>query len=353
MVSTIILFVNLGLAGVWIPRWSITDHNEIFGCLGGAFDHIFLQVYAAGEAYYPSKYAPSRIKSDQWLKDFLAEAHRRHIKVSAWINTFYSWGYAPWPADTRHPINRHPNWYVQDRYGRSILEYSVDELKRLRIEGYYLAPGHFEVQSHIIKIVDELLQYDFDGIHLDYIRYPGTDFVYDPMLRTKFMRSYYVDPQDIAERPDEFRQRFGIWGYDELRERWDAYINDDLTQFIQRLSREIKDRDATCALSIAAKPDYLNARRYFHQAWTDWLRLGLIDFVCLMAYNRDLKPILDKVLKAVDNKEQIMVGLGLYLLSPQEIADQVRLTRSLGFGGLVFFSYEELKKDKTYLNTLK
>ena len=42
---------------------------------------------------------------------------------------------------------------------------------------YYLDPGLPSVRKYLIKLYKELLEkYDFDGINLDYTRYPGNDF---------------------------------------------------------------------------------------------------------------------------------------------------------------------------------
>ena len=79
----ILLFVcYTDFKGVWIPRWSIPDKHEIFIHLDGKFNHIFLQIFALGEAYYPSKYAPSKIHSDTWLKQFLNEAGKDKHEIT-------------------------------------------------------------------------------------------------------------------------------------------------------------------------------------------------------------------------------------------------------------------------------
>lgn len=339
--------------GIWIPRWSITDNKEIFAYLDGKFNHIFLQVFALGEAYYPSQYVPSKMPSDEWLREFLDEAHRRNIRVSAWINTFYSWGYAPRAFSPEHPINRHPDWYVRNQFQRSILDYNRDELKRIGVEGYYLAPAHTQVRLYINRIVEELLKYDFDGIHLDYIRYPKSDFVYDPSLRSKFMRKYYVDPGDLFTRPESLKTKFSLWGYDDLKNLWFEFINSDLTLFIRDLNKHIKKIRPDIEISVAVKANHITARNEYYQEWVHWLNSDLVDFVCLMAYTKNINGILNTTLKVVKKPHLVTIGLGLYLLKPSEIRDQIRLINALPFSGVVFFSYEEVKKDKGYLNVLK
>jgi uncharacterized lipoprotein YddW (UPF0748 family) len=339
--------------GIWVPRWSLDDGREIFSHLDGKFNHIFLQVYALGQAYYPSSRVPSKRTTDEWLRDFIDEAHRRGIRVSAWINVYYSWGYAPLTTDRRHPINRQPNWYVSDYTGRSILDYTVEELEDLRIEGYYLSPAHLHVRDYICRISEEIVRtYDFDGIHLDYVRYPGSKFIYDAALRSKFMRRYCVDPLDLRN-DSEMQQRYSLWGYDDLEAKWQTMVSRDLTEFIAELSRRVKQVRQDLQVSVAVKPDYMDARHEFYQDWLTWVNAHYVDFVCLMLYTGNIASRLEKIKAAVQEPERITVGLGLYILSPDRIAEQVDIVEKSPFGGVVYFSYDQLKENHDYHRALK
>lgn len=338
--------------GIWLPRWSIADNNKILLTLNGEFNHIFLQVFALGEAYYPSRYAPSK-SGGEWLKDFLHQAHLRKIKVSAWINIFYSWGYAPITANPRHPINAWPQWYVRDKNGRSILDYNIKELARLGIEGYFISPANSEVRAYITKIIEEIIRnYDFDGIHLDYIRYPNPQFIYDVSLRTKFMRKFYFDPVDLLDK-NNLKSRVSLWGYEDLENQWEEFISDDLTQFIKDLSKKIKAIKPNVQISAAVKPDYRIARDEYYQDWLGWLNLGIIDFICLMCYTKDIEACLKKTIKMAKEPHRVVVGLSLYNFRPEMISKQVKLVEKMPFAGTVFFSYGEIEKNKKYLKVLE
>jgi uncharacterized lipoprotein YddW (UPF0748 family) len=101
------------------------------------------------------------------------------------------------------------------------------------------------------------------------------------------------------------------------------------------------------------KPDYLNARNVFYQDWPLWLNANYIDFVCLMSYGKHIKWCLNKTLKVVKEPRRVTVGLGLYLLSPEEIRKQVKFVQSKPFSGVVFFSYDQVKENSAYLNALR
>lgn len=346
-------FAATDFRGIWVPRWSIGDQNRIFTYLDGEFNHIFLQIYALGEAYYPSAYAPSKRLSDDWLVDFLAKAHERNIKVSAWINAFYSWGFTPWPDDERHPLNSHPGWYLYDRSGRSILEYGSDELRRLGLEGYYLSPAHTGVRAYFIAIAHEILsRYEFDGIHLDYIRYPSSDFIDKVSLQSTFMRIYYVDPLSSLDH-GENQQRYGIWGGDDIRQKWQSFVHEDLTAFMEQFSMSIKQRYPSTIISAAVKPNCTSATADFRQDWVTWLNRGYVDLVCLMSYTKNLKNYFAKTKNAVQEPQRVVFGLGLFILSPETIKNQVQLVGEQPFGGIVYFSYDQLKANRAYLEALK
>lgn len=349
----IFLTCSTDFRGIWVPRWSLDDGREIFSHLDGRFNHVFLQIYALGQAYYPSKRAPSINSSGAWLKDFIDEAHRRHIKVSAWINVYYSWGYAPLTRDPMHPLNRQPNWYLADNTGRSILDYTVNELKDLGIEGYYLSPAHEHVREYLCWIAEEIVQmYDFDGIHLDYFRYPGSRFIYDNELRSKFMRKYCIDPF-YFHADSTLPKRYSLWGCRDLETQWRQSISHDLTEYVRELSGRVKRWRSDLEVSVAVKPDYVDARYDYFQDWLTWVNAGYVDYVCLMLYSRNIASRLGKIREAVHQPGRVMVGLGLYVLSPAQIAEQVDFVEKSPFGGVVFFSYDQLKKDHAYGRALQ
>ena len=347
----LMLVTALDMRGIWIPRWSIDDHERIFTTLDGKFNHVFLQVFALGEAYYPSRILPVKRSDDTWLKDFLSEARRRNIKVSAWINVFYAWGFAPLTRDQRHPVNLHPNWFVEDLNGRSILGLGMEEMRKQGIEGYYLAPGNEQVRAHLMSIVDELLdRYEFDGIHLDYCRYPAPRYIYDVALRSKFMRDYCLDPKYFSA--PGFEQRVSTWGGTDLKAHWHEFVRDDLTRFIKGVAEHIGQKKPGTSLSVAVKADNRSAQRDFFQDWPEWVNAGLVDFVCLMAYSNDIENTLNETLKAIKYPKRIAVGLGIYRLTPDRISTQVKQVAATPFAGVVFFSYEEFRKNTAFRYSL-
>lgn len=136
------------------------------------FNLVFFQVQANGDVAWDSKYQPamssitgngSRRLSYDVCRFVIDECHKRGIKCHAWVVPFIVGGnkriqgYAKNPV--AHPAKKYKQWCV------------------LFEKNYYLDPGIPEVRDYLVKLYKELLnRYDFDGIHLDYTRYPGGAF---------------------------------------------------------------------------------------------------------------------------------------------------------------------------------
>jgi len=130
-----------------------------------SFNAAIVQVRAAGDAFYSSKYAPwSRFLTGQegknqnmellnWMID---ETHKRGMEFHAWLNPYR----ASFDLNTEilsptHDYHLHPEWMI--RYGK---------------KNYY-DPGLPEVRKRLVSIMEELVtHYDIDAIHFDDYFYP-------------------------------------------------------------------------------------------------------------------------------------------------------------------------------------
>ena len=160
------------------------------------------------------------------------------------------------------------------------------------------------------------------------------------------MRAYCADPVGLSL--PGFEKRFGTWGNGDLEQRWHEFVRDDLTSFVEDVNRRIKSRKPSTELSVAVKADYQAARRDFFQDWPTWVNAGLVDFVCLMAYQNNIEGVLAKTLTVIDDPSRVAVGLGIYRLSADRIRKQVSQVAAMPFSGVVFFSYEELKENQAF-----
>ena len=131
------------------------------------YNAVIVQIRSVGDAFYESKLAPwSRFltgKEGQAPKnnfDFLAwmiqESHNRGFEFHAWFNPYRATSDLNLRnLSEKHDFNLHRDWMI--KYG----------------DKYYYNPGLPEVESHLIKIVEEVvLKYDIDAVHFDDYFYP-------------------------------------------------------------------------------------------------------------------------------------------------------------------------------------
>lgn len=105
------------------------------------------------------------------------------IKLQPWCCVYYE--------GARDKLNTplHPDWAV-----RSIVGEPFDK--------NFISPAHPEVNPYLLSVMKDLLAYDIDGIHLDYIRYPGGAFDYSAAARKAFKAEKGFDPQDLLDHPE-------------------------------------------------------------------------------------------------------------------------------------------------------
>ncbi|APQ18468.1 glycoside hydrolase family 10 protein [Maribacter hydrothermalis] len=131
------------------------------------YNAVIVQVRAAGDAFYESKYAPySRFltgeegKAPKWntnvLDWMILEAHERGMEFHAWLNPYRATFDENFEVlSETHDYCTHPEWMVH--YGT---------------KNYY-NPGLPEVRAHFANIIAELVSnYDIDAIHFDDYFYP-------------------------------------------------------------------------------------------------------------------------------------------------------------------------------------
>lgn len=199
-------------AGLDWPKTTDVDEQkrsllEIIQIIKAAnYNTIFFQVRGRGDAMYNSSYEPwsdrltgSLGKYPGWdpLEFVLIEAHRRGMEVHAWFNTFrVRNGEKAANGEKKHIAELQPTW-----------------VKKLDGESW-LDPGIPEVRSYLINVAMDLIsKYDIDGIHFDFIRYPGSNYPDDDTYRkygggekkdswrrenvNKFVREFYDSAMKI------------------------------------------------------------------------------------------------------------------------------------------------------------
>ena len=336
---------------LWVLRNTLVSEREIDRMLRRAkyagFNVLFVQVRGRGDAFYDSSIEPraellSNARFDP-LSYLVAEAHRNGFEVHPWLNVFLVWAASWKPADTKHVVLSHPDWVAIRSDGMPLSELSRDEIGAMGIEGVFLAPGNPQVREHIRAVIRELVQnYDIDGIHLDYIRYPTMAVGYDQGTRTEFMRRYGVDPDQIANDSDAMIDLFGDNGLHDLGVLWDRWRVSNLEDLIDSVRCDLKAVNPGVKLSAAVIADQQSATSRHGQDWPSWLKRGILDFAVPMCYSASTRFVQNQV-RSIQNlvgASKFYPGIAMYNQSPGRVVEKVRLLRQLGITGFSMFCYD-------------
>ncbi|MDL2223479.1 family 10 glycosylhydrolase [Bacteroidales bacterium OttesenSCG-928-M11] len=296
---------------------------------------IFLQTRFQGSVIYRSEIEPmsSYIAGveNTWskydpLKFAIDECHKRGIECHTWFVT-YNLGSKDKPSETTTK--------------------NFDLIKAGEKE-YWLNPGDLRTNKYILSLVKELVSnYDIDGLHLDYIRYPAeaTDF------------------------PDE--DTFLQYGNGSNKADW---RRENINRLISQIHNTVKSQKPWVQISAAVVPYYTNLTETQKSHWTamhdafqdpeEWIKNGKIDFVVPMIYNKS--SLFGAAVKDWMNRNHnryVVAGVGTYLLNEKEaggnwplkeISDQIKLVRDNNMHGVAFYSTKTLvNNQKGLFNELK
>ena len=269
---------------------------------------VLLQTRIRGTMIYPSRYEPwdgclsgfpGTSPGYDALKFAIDECHKRGMELHAWIVTM--------------PVGR---W---DGLGcKQLRKRMPGNIIKIKHEGY-MNPESQLTASYLADICAEVTaNYDVDGIHLDYIRYPEEL----PKLKTL--------PREKGR--------------------------ENITRIVRSIARRVKSLKPWVKMSCSPIGKYDDTSRYWSHGWNAnhtvcqdaeaWLSEGLMDELFPMMYFRDNNffPF------ALDWKERshgriIVPGLGIYFMSPKErdwplsdISRELHFLRSEGLGHAYFRS---------------
>ncbi len=321
---------------VWItPDTKATDDDwkRKFDSLKKAgFDALLPEIYTGRGAYFGSSRLPVQA---ELLERFIPIAKSFDLEIHPWMWTM--------PCMLENIQKNHPDWYTVNRLGESSLD------KPAYVDYYkFLCPSKQEVHEFIQGTVQELCQYDVDGIHLDYIRfpdvilakglwekynlvqdkeYPQFDYCYCSSCRTKFKNQEGIDPMEI-EDPSTHQ----AW----LQFRYDLIthlVNDKLIPIARKNGKII---------SAAVFPNWRNVR----QEWRAWK----LDAAFPMLYNQFyltnaewIKQSCKEGIKSLQYNTNLYSGL--LVDEPDKFKEYVIKSFQGGAGGISAFALNRLRDD--------
>ncbi|MGE5361766.1 MAG: glycoside hydrolase family 10 protein, partial [Bacteroidales bacterium] len=202
-----------------------------------------------------------------FLRTLLREAHARGIQVQPVLSP----GYA---VPLEGEVKQHPEWLITGTKGEIYRNLNLSH------------PG---ARQYFLSRVAIALQYDVDGIHLDYTRFPlGQSFSYDGPTIAAFKASFGESPLDVSRDAGNM-----IWC------EWVAWNGRQVTALVREVREAVKKRNPRLALSAAVFPNPALAAYEVGQDWESWARDGLVDVLCPMLYTNNTALFRQYVRRAV------------------------------------------------------
>jgi uncharacterized lipoprotein YddW (UPF0748 family) len=358
----------------WVVRNRITTPEKIQRIVNTAKDYNFntliVQIHGRGDAYYHSKIDPrAEDLADQDptfdpLASIVELGHEAGLEVHAWINAIYIWSEEHQPVDKGHVLHRHPEWMMWDDEGRSVADYSRRDVAKKGIEGVYVDPSRDEVLDYLHSIYMEVAtNYPVDGIHFDYIRYPGVHFGYSDAFCRQFSEQHGVDPRLLSDQVKEYAAEGHLLANRPILDRWN-YLHyaqwnkakaDCITELVRRVSRSVKEFRPQIKVSAAVFPDPGTAYWRVSQDWRTWQAEGLVDIVCPMIYSGEPEVVAKRAAAAMENANGNLVyaGLGAWQKEPSQIVEEIGLIREVGVHGMSLFAFWPVAEEEGYLEILR
>ena len=340
---------------LWVLRSAINTPDEVEQVVERAramgVRGLLVQVVARGDAFYRSDVLPrAELLGDSTfdpLGTLLPRARAAGLEVHAWMNCAVVWsGHHP-PRDPRHVLNAHPEWVVRVPGGRPMSALGPDERRRLKLEGVFLSPAHRGMRTWVARIASEIAQrYAIDGIHLDYIREPGVSLASDPMMRAGFVWRTGLDPERFDRLPPERR----AWA----DSAWTAWQVEQVTAIVREVRDSLERVRPGLPLSAAVLPD-TEVARHRGQAWTDWVRDGLIDRAFVMCYAPVVRTVHQEMLgyaSELGTDGRVVPGIAVYNSPPSHAAAKIRAAAAMGYPTLALYSYDSLYARRGYWTAL-
>ena len=343
---------------LWVVRYALSTKSAVDNIVSTAqtlnINDIFVQVRARGEALYDSRFEPvSALIQEPFdpLQYIIDQTRKTDIRIHAWVNMFYIWSGKKMPENGYHIINKKTDYVL-----RKDVFPDYQSLRAQGYEGFFLDPKIPQVQADLLNILKELaVRYDISGIHLDYFRYPGLLYSFTPASRTLFMMEKLYDPWMLYYSPSHYSERYGyevfLYADNEYRE---SLIN-AVTDYLQQISHTLKNINKILEISVAVKPDPVQAKHRFFQDWLNWLEKKICDFVVIMNYrtNFDEFEMILKQLQTQQTMAMIVVGISTYNQNENAVIRRLRVVNAGDFSGYALFSYNHLYAHKNYLEKIR
>lgn len=360
MMSSVCAFASDEMRTLWVERWDVIKPEACQTIVDAAkrynFNCIVVQVRGRGDAFYNSHFEPRAENLENEPADYdplgtiLKEAHKAGIQVYAWLNVNYIWGSDDKPKSPDHIVNAHPEWLMRNKDNQVVMK-SNDNY-----DGCFCCPSHRAYVDHLKDVfVDVVKNYPVDGICLDFIRYPGSDFCYCDWCLSRFKAEMdkKIKPAEAAELAKSSDRLAYVNAYPK---DWNEYRREQITNIVYTLHDAMKAVRPEVKVSASVFPRTQDAADARFQDWRRWLKDKKLDLIYLMTYMKSTDSYAACIKTAMDASGGIPVcaNIGSYYLPVDSTIEKIYKARELGAAGEGIYAWAVTKDgtDFSYLDTI-
>ena len=291
---------------------------------GLGFTDLIVNLCWGGISYYNSKVL-TRTADEAEAGDLLAQCQaacrRQGIRLHVWRVCWSLGGSRTAPADV-----------ARCRAEGRLIEFAPGEKPEI-----WFCPSNPTNQLQEVKAMCELADKGVDGVHFDYIRYPGHKCCICAGCRSRFEKriGHPVErwPEDVLG---------GV-----LQGEWTDFRSDNISRVVRAVASRVRAKHPKVELSAAVLRNSPLDRRSCGQDWAKWCQEGWLDFVCPMDYTES--PVLFNGhlarQKGFVAGVKMFPGIGLSCWQEdggdiERLAEQIGLVRKEGLPGFTVFNFD-------------
>ncbi len=205
----------------------------------------------------------------------------------------------------------------------------------------WLCPSHPANQQLEIDAMVELAKKGPDGIHFDYIRYPGGESCFCAGCRARFEATL---GHAVTNWPGDV---YGGKAPEALKKKWRAFRADNITKVVKTVAERVRTEAPGVQISAALFRNPVSDPETVAQDWPHWCREGWLDFACHMDYVDSAAMFRSQVKTqmAAAGKVKLYPGIGLSCWQNDgedgvKLAKQIQVARDLGLDGFTVFNFD-------------
>lgn len=256
------------------------------------------------------------------LKVCLAACRKHGIRLHVWKVCWNTW----W---NRLPDDVRARYVAEGRLQTRTIGKSTQS---------WLCPSDPRNQAQEIGAMCELADLGVDGVHFDYIRYPGYDFCFCDGCRARFEKRI---GRKVANWPTDLQTDKA------LTAQWVEFRAGNISAVVEAVARRVRARHPKTEISAAVMCNARQDRVTIGQDWGRWCREGWLDFICPMDYTESAAMFRGHVRrqKGLVAGVKLYPGIGLSCWQDdgndaERFAGQLEALRGEGCAGFTVFNFD-------------